>query len=101
MHFGFPIEKILTIFDTHVTSMLSTKFQGNWPFGSGEEAKIYFHGHGCHIGFPIETIFVIFDLQVNPCFLPSFKSIGLFVQEKQKVDFQDGRHIWDFRSEQF
>ena len=27
------------------------------------------------------------------CFLPSFKSIGLSVQEKkQKLDFQDGRH---------
>ena len=27
------------------------------------------------------------------CFLPSFKSTGLLVQEKkQKIDFQDGRH---------
>ena len=38
-HLGFPIRKILAIFDLHVTLMLSTKFQINWPFGSGEEAK--------------------------------------------------------------
>ena len=37
-----------------------------------------------------------FDLQVivlSRCFLPSFKSTGLLVQEKKrKIDFQDGRH---------
>ena len=27
------------------------------------------------------------------CFLPSFKSIGLSVQKKQKLDFQDGDHL--------
>ena len=29
----------LAIFDLQVTPMLPTKFQVNWPFGSGEEAK--------------------------------------------------------------
>ena len=30
---------ILAIFDLQVTLMLPTKFQVNWPFDSGEEAK--------------------------------------------------------------
>ena len=35
-------------------------------------------------------ILAIFDLQVTGCFLPSFMSICLSVQEKkQKIDFQD------------
>ena len=42
--------------------MLPTKFQVNWPFGSGEEEKIDFQ-YGGHLGFPIGTILAIFDLQ--------------------------------------
>ena len=38
-HLGFPIGTILAIFDLQVTLMLPTKFQVNWPFSSGEEAK--------------------------------------------------------------
>ena len=38
-HLVFPIGTILAIFDPQVTSMILTKFQVNWPFGSGEEAK--------------------------------------------------------------
>ena len=30
---------ILSIFDLQITPMLPTKFQVNWPFGSGGEAK--------------------------------------------------------------
>ena len=33
---AIPIRIILAIFDLQVTPMLSTKFQVNWPFGSGE-----------------------------------------------------------------
>ena len=45
--------------------MLPTKFQVNWPFGSGEEAKIDFQdgSHGGHLGFPIRMILAIFYLQ--------------------------------------
>ena len=39
---GFPIGTILAIFDVQVTSLLPTKFQVSWPFGSGEEAKARF-----------------------------------------------------------
>ena len=47
--------------------MLPTKFQVNWPFGSGEEAKIDFQDgcHGGHPGFLIRTILTIFALQVT------------------------------------
>ena len=38
-HLVFPIGMILAIFDLQVTQMLPSKFGGNWPFGSGEEAK--------------------------------------------------------------
>ena len=38
-HLGFPIGKILAIFDLQITLMLPKKFGVNWPFGSGEEAK--------------------------------------------------------------
>ena len=39
---GFSIEAILVSFDLLITTMLSTKFQVNRPFGSGEEAKNIF-----------------------------------------------------------
>ena len=38
-HLPFPTGTILAIFDPQVTPLLPTKFQGNWPFGSGEKAK--------------------------------------------------------------
>ena len=38
-HLGFLTGTILAIFDLQVTPMLPDKFQVNWPFGSGEEAK--------------------------------------------------------------
>ena len=38
-HLGFWIWTILVIFDLQVTLKLPTKFQINWPFGSGEAAK--------------------------------------------------------------
>ena len=75
--------------------MLSTKFQVNWPFVSGEEAKNRFSSWR---PWPPSWIsdqnnFTIFDQQVFSYFLPSFKSTGLLVQEKKrKIDFQDGGH---------
>ena len=42
-HLGFPIGRILAIFDLKVTPMLPIKFQVNWPLGS-EEAKNRFSG---------------------------------------------------------
>ena len=90
----FPSGTIIAIFVLQVTLMLHTKFQINWLFGSGGEVKSKFsRWPPGHVGFPIRTILAFFDLQVSRCFLPSFKSIGLSVQEKkQKIDFEDGRY---------
>ena len=41
-HLGYPIGKILAIFDLQVTPMSPTKFGVSWPFGAGEEAKYRF-----------------------------------------------------------
>ena len=43
------------------TLMLPTKFQANWPFGSGD-ARIDFEdsGHGGHLGLLIVTILALF-----------------------------------------
>ena len=51
--------------------MLPTKFGVNWPFDSGEEAKIDFQDGG-HRGFPIGTILAIFD-QVTPMLPTKFR----------------------------
>ena len=77
-HLGFRIETILAIFDLQVTPMLPIKFQVNWPFGSGEAAKIDFQDcrHCGHLGFPIGTILAIFYLQVTPM-LPTKFQINL------------------------
>ena len=52
---------ILAIFHLQVTLMIPTKFQINWPFGSGVKVKARFSGC-CHLGYPIKTILAIFDL---------------------------------------
>ena len=56
---------ILAIFDLLVTSMLPIELQVNWPFGSGETK---------------------YRFSRWPPYGPS-------VQEKQKIDFQDGGHL--------
>ena len=78
--------KILPIFDIQVTLMLLTKFQVNWIFGSGEEAKIDFQdgGHGGHFGFPIETILAIFDQSVTLMLPIKFEVNWPFNQEKKR-----------------
>ena len=38
-HLGFPTGTILAIFDLQVTTILPSKFEVNWSFSSGEEAK--------------------------------------------------------------
>ena len=95
-HLGFLIETIVAIFDLQVTLMLPTKFQVNWPFSQGEDAKIDFKDccYGGHLGFLNGTVLAFFFTYKSPrCFPPSFKSIGLSVQEKkQKIDFQESGH---------
>ena len=73
-HLEFPIGTILVIFDLQVTPMAPTKFQVNWPFSSGEEAKIDFKDGG-HLGYPIGTILAIFDVQLTPMLPTKFQVI--------------------------
>ena len=64
--------------------MLLRKFGVNWPFSSGKEAKNRFSRW-------LPLLFLIYK---SPrCFLASLESIGLSVQEKRKIDFQDGGHL--------
>ena len=63
---------------------------------SRRRKKKYFqdggHGHGSHLGLRIGKILATFALQDT--LIPSFKSVGLSVQEKKrKIDFQDGGHL--------
>ena len=48
--------------------MFPTKFQVNWPLGSGEEANNRFQDghHSLHLGFLFAKTLAIFDLQVTP-----------------------------------
>ena len=39
---GFPIGKIILIFDLQVTAKLPAKFQVNWSFGSDGQSKTIF-----------------------------------------------------------
>ena len=66
--------------------MLPTKFQTNWFFGSGDEAKNRFSKwhHGGHLGFPTGTTFAIFNLQVIPMLHTEFRVYWLSVQEKKQ-----------------
>ena len=50
------------------------------------------------------TVLAIFYLQITRCFLLSFKSFGLFIQEAKNRNIQNGRNsgnvaaIFDFES---
>ena len=117
-HHLVPIGTILAIFYLQVAPMLPTKFQVNWPFGSGEEVKNRFSRfpirtilaifdlqvtliiptkfqvswpfHGGHLGFLIGTILAIFWSTSQP--YASYQLAFQFRRKKQKIDFQDGHH---------
>ena len=55
-HLGFPIGTILTKFGLQVTPMLSTKFEVNCLFGSGDEAKNIFSRWRHFSSFDVEVI---------------------------------------------
>ena len=94
---AIPIGKISANFDLQVTTMLPTKFRISWLFGSGEEAKNRFSRWPSWRPSWISdrNDFSYFFIYKSPrCFLPSFESIGLLVQEKkQTIYFQDGGHV--------
>ena len=51
--------------------MLPTMFQVDWPFGSGEDAKLGFQSD--HLGLLIGTILLIFYLQVTAMLRTKFQ----------------------------
>ena len=65
-HLGFPIEKILVIFDLQVASILPIKFPVNRLQGAKGKIDIQNGWHSGHLGFPIRTILAIFYLQGTP-----------------------------------
>ena len=82
-HLGFRIRTILAIFDLQVTLMLPTKFRVKWLLGLGEEAKNRFSRWLSWIYDRHD--FSYFLIYKSPkCFLPSFESTGLSVQEKKR-----------------
>ena len=70
---------------------LPTPIRAKWPFGSGEQVKSRWPPSW----ISDQQDFPTFIYKSPWCFRPSFKSIGLLVQEKKrKIDFQDGGHLW-------
>ena len=74
-----------------VIPMLPTKFRVNWIFDSGEETKNIWS----MAAILDHNDFSYFWSTAPRWFLPSFKSIGLSVQEKKrKMNFRHGGHLW-------
>ena len=71
-HLGFLIGTISAIFDLQVTLMLPTKFQINWPFGSGEEVKNRF-SRWLQSWISNMNDFNYFDLLVTPMLPTQFQ----------------------------
>ena len=76
--------------------MLPTKFQVNWLFSLGDEAKNRFSRWRPSWISDLNDFSYFLSKSHPPhasCFLPSFESTGLSVQEKKpKIDFQNGHH---------
>ena len=84
-----------TIFYLQVTTMLPTKFQVNWPFRFRRRSKMA--AVVAILYFWLEQVLPFLIYKSLGCFLPSFKPIGLLVQEKKwKIDFQDCGHSSQF-----
>ena len=103
-HLVFLIGMILVIFDLQVTSMILTKFQVNWPFGSADEVKTDFQDG--RLRFPIKMIFTIFDLHVT-LMLPTKLRVNWPFGSREEAKNRFSRMmatmaaILDIRSEQF
>ena len=97
-HIGFSVRTSLVLFFFYlqVTQILPTKFPLNWSFGSGEAQNRFPRWRPSWISDRnnFNYFFFLFFIYKSPwCFLPSFQSIGLLVQEKKrKINVQDGGH---------
>ena len=85
-HLGFLDRNDLAFLST---SHCDASFQSIGHSVKEKKQKIDFQDgrRGGRLGLRIKTILAIFTLHVTQCFLPKFKSIGLFVQEKKRKIF--------------
>ena len=60
--FDFRSKRFELFFDLQVTMILPTKFRVSWPFGSGDEGKIYCRNgrHGGQFGFSVGNDYIYF-----------------------------------------
>ena len=93
-HLGFPIGKILNIFDLQVFRIFPSKCLVSGLSVQQKKRKIVFQdgGHGGYLRFSIRTFLVNFDLRVIQL---NFESFGLSVQEKFKIYFQWASGIYN------
>ena len=81
-------------FNELVTLMLPTKFQVNWPYKKERNRFSRWRPWQPSLISDRYDFSYFFYLQDTICFLPSFKSIGILVQEKKrKINFQDGGYL--------
>ena len=91
-HLGFSIRMILATVDLQVTSILSMNFESFQE--KKVQNKIFKMTTRAAIWDSLSQRFELFLIYKSPrCFLSGFESIGLSVQKKGKIEFQDGRHL--------
>ena len=91
-HLGFPIGTILAIFDLQVSLILPTKFKANWPFSLGVDFRNRFSRWQPWRTSWIsnQNNFSYFWSTSTPVLPIKFRVNWPFLQEKLKIDFQDG-----------
>ena len=88
-HLGFPISRILAIFDLQVTLILPTKFGVNWPFGAGNEVKNRFSRWR-----PWQPSWISDQNNFSYFWSTSHPNSSYQVLSfERKTDFQDGCHL--------
>ena len=91
-----------------ITHLITRQVWVNWPFGSQEKISILIFKMVAILDFQSEQFLATFDLKSPRYFqwslsklpfyksprwlLPSFKSTGLSIQKKEKINLQDGCH---------
>ena len=101
------MESMLATFDLQVTLMLPTKFQVNWPFGSGKEAKNRFSrwpSWRSSLAFQIESILAILIYKSPACFYQVSSQLTFRSRRRSKKYISKmaaAAAVLDFRSERF
>ena len=102
-HLGFLIRNILAFFDLQVIPMLPTKFQVDWPFGSGEEAKNTFSRWWSWWPSWIlfRKIWTIFYLESSNAFYQASSQLAFLLRRRSEKFIFKKAAILDFQSERF